>query len=606
MDRCSRIDNILKRRFFIAQTGGIYGGSAGFFDYGPIGCSLRNNIVQVWRHFFTQDMNSYEIDSSIILSENILKASGHVDKFCDVLVFDMVNGECYRADHYLKEFVSVEEAEKLDVMSLDEITNMIKKYNIKSLKGNDLSEPFQFNLMFKTFIGPKTKNVGYLRPETAQGQFLNFKKIYELNSNRLPFATFSIGKAFRNEISPRNGLLRIREFEQAEIEYFVDPEKKVHPNYKDVKNISLSLHYGPEIQVTTLMSIDDALEQKIIKNECIAYFIGKTAQFFNFIGINKYRFRQHKKDEMAHYACDCWDGEISINDSWVECIGIADRSCYDLKQHSEHSGHNLFIKRDLTTPKKIIKYEPILDLKNWGKKYKKELPLLLEKIKIETKSLDHLTQQYYLNEDGTYRGDVNELDLNKLNMNSKFEEKTPNLQKTINFNGEDINLEYQRSESVIFSEDFLPTVIEPSFGISRILQAILDQNFKERSDERVYFSFIPQIAPYHVGITSLLPRKYSEEQFSLYKSLMSEGIRTFITDQNVSIGKRYSSADEIGTSFFITFDTESQNDQKVTIRERNSMEQIRIEIVHVTETVKKLIKGAKMYDMGEKFVLVGS
>ncbi|KRH93154.1 Glycyl-tRNA synthetase, class II tRNA synthetase [Pseudoloma neurophilia] len=663
MDKFAKIENVLKRRFFFAPTGSIYGGTAGFFDHGPLGSSLKNNMLDIWKNFFTKESNFYELETSIILPEIILKASGHVDKFCDILIFDMVNGECYRADHYLKDFVSPEEAEQLDVMKTEEIDQLVIKYNIKSRQNNQLSQATQFNLMFQTFIGPKVKNIGYLRPETAQGQFLNFKKVFEMNSSKLPLATFSIGKVFRNEISPRNGLLRVREFEQAEIEYFLHTDEKIHPKYDQVKETKLNLHFGAEIQNTHHMSLKEAVNDKIIDNECLAYFIGRVSQFLDFVGIKEYRFRQHKKDEMAHYACDCWDGELMIGGSWIECIGIADRNCYDLEQHSKYSGYNLFVKRDLKTPRKVIKYEPILDIKNWAKKYTKHTPELLEKIK-NLNEAQNMTKIVEINSD-QQKNDPDQPNVQKNNPDYQNElkpdtdyqneqkndpghqnkqkpdsdqqnvqkndpshqneqkpdsdqqnvqkmkdfhlkEKSLILKKVVEFMGDEITVEYQRTEKIEYFEDILPGVIEPSFGVGRILQGILEQNFIEREDDRTYFSFVPALAPYQVFISSLLPRDYSKEQSALLNDLISENIRANVTDQNVSIGKRYSAADEIGVSFFVTFDKETVNDQKVTIRERNKMEQIRVEIVKTVEIIKKLIKGAKLYDLGEKFVVEGS
>lgn len=556
-----KIENMMKKRFFITQTGNIYGGTAGFYDYGYLGCSLRNNIINEWRKIFTRGQNIYEVDTSIILPEAILKASGHVDKFCDTLIFDEVNGECFRADHYLKDKVDQETEERLDVMTLDEINETIKKFNIKSPSGNKIGNAKHFNLMFKTHIGPQAQNLGYLRPETAQGQFLNFKKMYDLNSGKLPFGLFSIGKVFRNEISPRGGLLRVREFEQAEIEFFVDPTQKTHENYHLVQGIELKLHYGAETQETHLMVLEDAVKKKLIANECIAYFIGLTANFFNAIGIKNFRFRQHKKDEMAHYACDCWDAEVYTSQGWVEVVGIADRSCYDLTQHSKFSGSNLQAQRKLSQPRKVHKIQPILDRKNWGRKYKEKTDVLIRKIQ-----------------------------------NMKIDEN--NLTKKIEFLGEEIIIEYERSEIMIYKEDFLPSVIEPSFGIGRIFHALIEQNFWERPEDssRTVISFSPFVAPYQVWLSSLVSKDFKDELSLLLDKFIKRGIRAHVIDQNASIGKRYASADEIGVSYFITFDPDTQTDHSVTIRERDSTKQIRIPIYYVVEKVCELIEKKELFE----------
>lgn len=578
-----RIENVQTRRFFTDQLASIYGGMAGFYEFGPVGAALKSNLINLWKRSFSPGM--LELDSCVILPEKVLKASGHVDKFSDVLVFDTVNGECYRADHYveeklielkekmIKEKKDTEKIEKLlhrvDVLSLEEYDSVIKEFKIKSRNGNDLSNSQEFNLMFGTNIGPAKQNVGYLRPETAQGQFLNFKRCLELNGGKLPMGTFSVGRVFRNEISPRNGLLRVRGFEQAEIEYFVHSNEKVHKKYGKVKDLKLDFLFGKEEQKLQKMKLDDAVKNKIIGNECLAYFIGKTAQFFDMLKIVKYRFRQHKKDEMAHYACDCWDGEIFIGNSWVECVGIADRSCFDLSQHAKHSKTNLFAQKRLDTPKKIIKYEPILDRKNWGKKFKENMKDLIE-------LLEGLSVQENENE-----------------QNSSLK-----LQKSVEFMNETISVEYQRKEVTVHVEDFVPAVIEPSFGVGRIFQGILEQTFVERDEERSYFNFIPELAPYQVCITSLMPKDYLNEQEQLYDLLIDQNLKVYISDQNVSIGKRYSGADEIGIPFFVTFDKDTENDQSVTIRERNSMEQIRVKLEKVPEIICRLIKGDKLEQFG--------
>ncbi|KAF7669275.1 hypothetical protein LDENG_00203280 [Lucifuga dentata] len=232
-----KMEDTLKRRFFYDQAFAIYGGVSGLYDFGPVGCALKNNILQVWRQHFIQEEQILEIDCTMLTPEPVLKTSGHVDKFADYMVKDAKTGECFRADHLLKglggvglelkahlkklmsdEKCSVEKVNEMEdvITQMDnyaqqELADLFVKYNVKSPStGNDLTPPISFNLMFQTSIGPGGNVPGYLRPETAQGMFLNFKRLLEFNQGKLPFGAAQIGSSFRNEISPRTGLIRVR------------------------------------------------------------------------------------------------------------------------------------------------------------------------------------------------------------------------------------------------------------------------------------------------------------------------------------------------------------------------------------------------------------
>lgn len=213
----ARMEDLLKRRFFFDQSFAIYGGITGQYDFGPMGCSLKTNLINTWRSFFVLEEQMLEVDCSILTPEPVLKASGHVERFADLMVKDVKTGECFRLDHLIKAHLEKvicdkktnestrEECKdivvKLDGMTKDEIAAVLLKYNMKSpVSGNDLTEPIEFNLMFGTQIGPTGLVKGFLRPETAQGIFVNFKRLLAFNQERLPFAAAQIGNAFRNEI----------------------------------------------------------------------------------------------------------------------------------------------------------------------------------------------------------------------------------------------------------------------------------------------------------------------------------------------------------------------------------------------------------------------
>ena len=227
-----------------------------------------------------------------------------------------------------------------DAYTSVELDELLKKYGVKSPEGNDFTASFPYNLMFRTLIGPEGTSVAYLRPETAQGLFVNFKRLLDYNAGKLPFAAAQIGFGFRNEISPQGGLLRVREFCMAEIEHFCDPTDKTYPAFKNVQGEPVAL-FSADDQLTTgktvMTTIGEAVATKLVDNETLGYFIARTQQFVLRIGMDpeRVRFRQHLKTEMAHYACDCWDLEIKSSYGWIECAGHADRSAYDLTVHAK-------------------------------------------------------------------------------------------------------------------------------------------------------------------------------------------------------------------------------------------------------------------------------
>jgi len=378
----------------------------------------------------------------------------------------------------------------VDKMQEEELHETIQKNKIKSPDvGNDLSFPFKFNLMFDTQIGPTGGVKGYLRPETAQGHFVNFKKLLEFNGGKIPFASASIGLGFRNEISPRSGLLRVREFTMAEIEHYVDPEHKGHKKFSNVKHLKLPLWTAANQKVhkgvVHDISLEEAVQDKLIDNETLAYFLARTYLFLTTIGIRKdaVRFRQHTDKEMAHYASDCWDAEVETSYGWVEVAGHADRTCYDLGNHTRESGTELVASKLLKQPivKKLIRIN--LNKGNMYKTFK-------DKKKVIESYLESRTET-----------DKEEL----------FKEYEANGNITITAEGESFTLGKElitldRQEIIQTEEKFLPGVIEPSFGIGRIVYCVMEHCFgvRENDEKRTFFSFPPVVAPYKVSIIPLI------------------------------------------------------------------------------------------------------
>ena len=577
----TRMEDLLKRRFYFGQSFSIYGGVAGQYDMGPMGCAMKTNILNLWRNHFILEEQMLEVDCTILTPEPILKASGHVERFADLMVKDVKTGECFRLDHLIKAHLQKlikdkntsedkkKEYEdviiKLDGFTKDEINAILKKYDIKSpTTNNDLTEAIEFNLMFSTSIGPTGNLKGFLRPETAQGIFVNFKRLLEFNQGKLPFAAAQVGQAFRNEISPRSGLIRVREFTLAEIEHFVDPTNKNHPKFDSIKDQIVTLYSacnqmdGKEAEQIT---IGEAVRSRTIANESLGYFMGRIYLFLLKVGFDpkRLRFRQHMSNEMAHYACDCWDAEGLTSYGWLECVGCADRSCFDLTQHSNATGTKLAAEKKLPEPRIEDVIECVPQKSLIGKAFKTDSKIICDGLK--------------------------DLDASTIN---KYEEELNNKGEiTLNINGKEYKLNkdmvsVKKSQRKVNVEDVIPGVIEPSFGIGRIMYTIWEHNFQMRKGDemRSYFSLPPLIAPLKC---SVLPLSSNAEFVPFIKeisaSLTQYDVSHKIDDSSGSIGRRYARTDEISIPFGVTIDFDTLNKpHTVTLRERDSMQQIRLPV----------------------------
>ncbi|MBU1930441.1 glycine--tRNA ligase [Candidatus Micrarchaeota archaeon] len=324
----------------------LYGGIAGFYTYGPLGKRLKNNLENAIRTVFNQH-GFFEVEYPIIAPAAVWKASGHLDSFNDPVIICSKCASSFRADKLLEE-KGEKNAEHYSDQKLIE-TFKKKEVNCPNCKGRFNLEIKRHSLMMKTTIGQDTE--AYNRPETATTTYLPFKHYQNFFRDKLPFSVFQIGKAFRNEISPRQHVLRSREFSQAESQLFVSKEMKTNwPSFKPVENDSLLL-WTAEMQEKNkkpeTMSLKKALQKKAFQNQAFAWNVWLSHQIFLAMGIpnQKMRLRQHKKDERAFYAEDAWDLEIELNSfDWTECCGIHDRTDYDLKKHAEFSKQKLVAK----------------------------------------------------------------------------------------------------------------------------------------------------------------------------------------------------------------------------------------------------------------------
>ncbi|TMW57244.1 hypothetical protein Poli38472_003169 [Pythium oligandrum] len=596
------MDDLLIRKMFVVPSFEIYGGIGGFYDFGPPACALKANLLRAWRRHFVFEDKLLEVECTNLMPEVVLKTSGHVDRFTDLMVKCTKSGECYRADKLLEDHVenfldknpnlSAEEVEKhrlhatmAESYSPEEIHNVFQEYGIKAPgTGADLSFPIPFNLMFQCQIGPEGNLIGYLRPETAQGIFLNFRRLLEYNAGKLPFGCAQIGNAFRNEISPRNGLLRVREFQQAEIEYFANPKDMRHPKFNLVAALELSLLTKTNQLTdgkTVKMTCADAVAKGIISNESLAYYLARTYLFCEKIGVDlkRLRFRQHLDTEKSHYATDCWDLEIKLTSGWVECAGHADRSAYDLTVHSKKSKVEMVgtHKFDKPEKRKIVEIKP--NKGKMGRSFKADLAIINELLEV-------------LKED-TEKALAFEAELE-----TKGEAVIgPNCDgKQFTLTREMLSI--QVVEKMVSEEKYIPSVIEPSFGIGRILTAIFEHNFstREGDDKRGVMSFAPVIAPIKVSVLPLSSNAaFDPFVGELEKIFDEDDLECKVDTSSVAIGRKYARADELGIPFNVTIDFETVETRTVTLRERDSCAQVRIPISDIGAAVRNLVKGAQTW-----------
>jgi len=587
-------NRMLTQRFFVTPSFEIYGGVAGLYDLGPPGTAIKANILSFWRNHFVLTENMLEVDCVSVTPEPVLTASGHTAKFTDLMVKDLKNGSCYRADHLLEQHLDklLEQKDldpkkrdeyktvqaQADAYSKEEMAVILKQYGVKAPEtNNDLSDPEPFNLMFQTSIGPTGHSRGFLRPETAQGIFVNFKRLLEFNGGKLPFAAAQIGQAYRNEIAPRSGLLRVREFTLAEIEHFVNPEDKSHPKFASVAHVILNM-FPRDIQVTTKqivqIPIGEAVQKGVVANETLGYFIVRTFFFLIGCGIKpeRLRFRQHLKDEMAHYACDCWDAEIHTSYGWVECVGIADRSAFDLSAHSIASKQPLSAFIEFKEGSKVVDAIDItVDKSKVGKSFKGKAQTIIQYLsELSPEDTAQMQQAFANNQPGS------------VTVGGETFEITPDL------------VQFKKVQKKVTGQHITPGVIEPSFGIGRILYAVLEHAYWVRPDDaqRAVLSLPPAIAPVKVSVLPLLQNDNLNAFIpKLAVLLTNNGISFKTDDTGQSIGKRYARTDEIGIPFGITVDFDTINDSTVTLRERDTTAQVRIKIDEVPMTLLNLIRG---------------
>ncbi len=546
--RLERLSGILKRRGILLPAFEIHGGAKGLYDFGPVGGRLRNKVNQTWLNHWLSLGNIVEISCPTVTPYAVLEASGHVGEFSDFMTVCGSCEEASRADTLLESFHA-----NPDTLTKDELQSVLNQSQppCPACQAVEWTEITAQNLMFNTTIGAGSSGrPGFLRPETAQGMFTSFPSLYRHNRERLPFGAIQVGKGYRNEISPRQGMIRLREFNMAELEYFINPLEDAAHDFTPWSEqlISLIADGQGEIQ----MSFKDAVEQNVIRHATVGYFMAQTFDFLAKVGIDsqRLRFRQHEADEMAHYASDCWDAEILGSYGWVECVGIAHRGCYDLESHENATGKSLRARREFSQPK-------VIETDGWtidGAKAGPAFRALAGAVKTAVEVLPASTSFPHL------------LTLP---------------------NGEQVTVETehvkrdQRTETIT-GEWYIPHVVEPAFGIDRIIWHILDHAYDETEKDGEQYTVMrlsEQVAPVDYCVFPLFEKDgMGELAQSIHKTLCSKPDLVSMYDSSGSIGRRYARADEIGVPKCITVDHQSLEDKTVTIRDRDSGNQHRVHI----------------------------
>jgi glycyl-tRNA synthetase len=564
-DVFENVMELAKRRGFIWPTSECYGAVAGFIDYGPLGAMMKRRVENIWRDFYVIQEGYYEIECPTIAQEAVFIASGHVKGFSDKMCQCPHCREYLRADH-VAEGGNIPNASIMKNEELAAAITSCKCPACDEVLGN--VEVFSFNLMFSTTIGPGSQRTGYLRPETAQGMFVDFSRLLRFYRDKLPFGAVQIGKSYRNEISPRQGMIRLREFTQAEAEIFVHPnEKNHHPSFKRYSEyrIPLLTHLQQQkCEDPDEISMREAVDKGIIANEYVAYYVALTHELLVTIGIKpeRLRFRQHLPDERAHYATDCWDAEVfSQRFGWVETVGIADRTDYDLNAHAKQSGTPMTVFIQYDEPKKTERRRIIPNMSVLGKQYRTKAKAIFDAL---------ITAM------PTPEGADIEVDGEKIHIPANL-------------------FEVRDEVTDIRGEDIVPHVIEPSYGIDRMCYAVLEQAYDEDiadGEARTLMHLSPNVAPVQVAVFPLMTRDGLDTiAHEITHAFHKKGILAEYDDSG-AIGRRYRRQDEIGTPFAVTVDYVTKENNTVTLRDRDSMKQVRITIAKLPETIGALVDGS--------------
>ena len=567
-----KILELARRRGIFWPSFEIYGGVAGFYDFGPVGVLVKKSIADLWLKFFVYlQENVFEIETPIINPRTVFKASGHEDHFTDPVLECASCGKIYRADHLVKELIGLD----VEGYKPHEIDEIVKKYNLKCPECGGVFKPTTpALLLFTTEIGPYKGSTGYLRPEHAQGMFINFAKMLRIIGEKLPLGIAQIGKVTRNEISPRQALVRLREFIIMEIEFFFDPARE----QEDISSISERV-LDERLRVVTAdmrvkgieepveLTVRELITNKVAKSAWLAYWMGVGNIFVKSLGIpaEKIRFFEKLPHERAHYSAQTFDQEVYTSRyGWIEVAGYAYRTSYDLEKHAEYS------KADLTY---FRRYEsPVTKVVEVAYPNPKEIAKVVDSSKYP-EVMKELSQR---SPEELYR-----------ELSAKGGVVVAGVHLSANC------FVIKKEEVKIHGEKIYPHVVEPSFGLERLAYVALEYAYSER-DEKIFLKIPPYIAPYQVAVLPLVAGKKPEHEKmvsiarSIYRDLVKRGFRV-IYDEEGSIGRRYARIDEIGVPYAVTVDYETLEDNTVTVRDRDTTQQVRVHIEKLPEYLSDLV-----------------
>ncbi|NIO21468.1 MAG: glycine--tRNA ligase [Candidatus Aenigmarchaeota archaeon] len=490
MGNFENIHELADQRGLFFPSAEIHSPPSGFWDFGHLGTILRRKITDLWRKEIVRKTDSLEIEGCLILPKQNFEASGHLKGFVDPLIQCKKCHKIFRADKLIEKKSKKEIPEALGTKEFD---GLIKKHKITcpECKGQ-LAKTKKFNMMIGTSIGPLSKEINaYLRPETCQNIFTAFQKIYKTSRVSLPLAISQVGRAFRNEISPRQGLVRTREFSQFETEVFFNPKKiNNFPEFEKYKNKRLRLKLLGKDKVESV-KLGEAVKKKIVSGKLIAYYLAITQEFFEKAGLDpkNIRFRELEDRAKAFYSEETWDFEVNTSVGWLELVACNYRTDFDLSSHSKVS------KTDLT----VVEDE----------------------------------------------------------------------------------------------EKFVPHVFELSMGLDRIFYAILENSLSERSGKPV-LKFPRELTPLDIVILPLVRKDGIDKKAKEIHDLLKTNFETKY-DEKQSIGKRYVIYDQLGVPLAITVDYDSLKKKDVTLRDRDSMKQIRVKINDLPSKINDFFAGRKIF-----------
>jgi glycyl-tRNA synthetase len=572
VDKYELLSDLAKRRGYFWPSFEIYGGVSGYLDLGPLGARLKRRIEDEWLNLFVYQHGFVAVSTPVITPERVFIASGHVDHFKDLMVTCKKCGRHFKADHVITEAMPGRTDIATEAMSSREIDAFIEQNTILCPEcGGSLSNAEYFLTMFKTNIGPYGDVTGYGRPEAAQGIFVDFKRVYEASREKFPLGIAQIGTVMRNEISPRQGPIRLREFTIMEMEIFFDPAEAGCPYLNRVKEIELPILAAKEREGggsrLTRATATEAAAKGYVMTEWSAYMMALSVEFAAALGIplEKQRFEEKLPNERSHYSSQTFDHQIWLDRwGWVEIAGHAYRTDFDLTAHIKHSGVDLSIFKPYTSPVEkqttvVVPVESVLG------------PLLREKTRAVVESLKSVEPDLVkraLDEHGYFET----LGFKVLPSHVRFEERT------VRGTGKRV----------------VPHVVEPSFGAERVVYSALEYAYT-RVRDRVVLKLPVHLAPVQMMVFPLMAKDGLSE--------IALEVTRFLTDQEFSveydeagtIGRRYARADEIGVPISITIDYDTTKDGTVTLRDRDSWRQVRSAWRNVADPLHRFFRGRQAF-----------